>query len=478
MPNPVVAHINEFDDFNEIMLGWTINEARTLNQKTLPVVISSYGGEVYCLNSMIDMLAESGLEIITIAIGKAFSCGAILLSQGANKRYAAKNATVMIHEVSRMACGTNSDIQSAASELNRLNEKLFGFLDKASNKPKGFYQNLLKENGNSDLFLTPEQCLEYGLITDIGLPMMSELYPDMETEEEDDEEDMTEDKRCMKILMNFNSINNPKIKNVKDFYKNKKNFKLKEELTPMNKEQYLSLTNAYADKGVSVMSYDVFASIPEVGQTAYLGTLKETVAKIAPAVVDNKEVEISAAMAFEKKLTEMEARFAKVTEQLTQANLDRINALESGIKINSKTEAVSKAMYNLTKSPEGSRIPEASRATVEFNLLKADNEVKFAHPSKPELQVTQFDLLVESYAQLPVIQFSTQKSLLENKDPNDINVVIDDFKGTTEDPAKDEIQGMHIVKIAKDYAAKNNIDYNTPEGRKVAMKYAESKVYA
>lgn len=76
LKRPVTARVNEFDEFASRMLSYNITEAKLNNQKSLPVVIDSYGGEVYSLMGMVDLLTNSGLDIITIATSKAMSCGA------------------------------------------------------------------------------------------------------------------------------------------------------------------------------------------------------------------------------------------------------------------------------------------------------------------------------------------------------------------------------------------------------------------
>jgi len=175
---PVVARINEFNEMSTRVLGWYIEDAIRNNQKTLPVLIDSYGGEVYSLFAMIDLLKNSGLDIITIANGKAMSCGAFLLSVG-SKRYCTENTTIMIHSVSGGVVGKTAELQNQANHASQINQKAFDLLDKNSNKLNGFYQNLLKQNNNADLFLTAQQALDYGLITNIGVPNVQDIFGDI-----------------------------------------------------------------------------------------------------------------------------------------------------------------------------------------------------------------------------------------------------------------------------------------------------------
>ena len=175
LKRPVTARVNEFDEFASRMLSYNITEAKLNNQKSLPVVIDSYGGEVYSLLGMVDILSNSGLEVITIATSKTMSCGAFLLSIG-KKRYATPNATIMIHAVRNAMRGDVESQKNEIEQMEKLNNKAFALLDSNTNKESGFWLNKLAENNNNDLYLTPEEALELGLITNIGTPELTEIF--------------------------------------------------------------------------------------------------------------------------------------------------------------------------------------------------------------------------------------------------------------------------------------------------------------
>lgn len=204
------CHINKFDEDSNRKLGFYLSLCKQYNQKTLPIIIDSYGGEAYSLLGMLSMIEESGIDIITICFAKAMSCGAVLFAAG-KERYLGKHATVLIHEPSNIAFGTASDIKSESEETQRIKNKSFEILDKACNKESGFFLGLLKENNNSDLFLTPEQCLEYGLATQIKVPSLADILPntqDLKVEVSNDNEFDN-----IKILMNYDYKNNPNFQN-------------------------------------------------------------------------------------------------------------------------------------------------------------------------------------------------------------------------------------------------------------------------
>ena len=79
---PVIIRVNKFDEDSAEKFQQEIGLAHNTGQKVIPVVIDSYGGQVYSLMTMISAIRHSELPIATIVEGKAMSCGAVLLSFG------------------------------------------------------------------------------------------------------------------------------------------------------------------------------------------------------------------------------------------------------------------------------------------------------------------------------------------------------------------------------------------------------------
>ena len=108
---PVVIRVRKFTEdaakeFSELM-----RKAHTTGQPVIPIIIDSYGGQVYSLMSMISDIQHSRIPVATIVQGKAMSCGAILFSFGVDgMRYMDPDATVRIHDVSSMSWGKVEEI--------------------------------------------------------------------------------------------------------------------------------------------------------------------------------------------------------------------------------------------------------------------------------------------------------------------------------------------------------------------------------
>ena len=139
----------------------------------IPIVVSSYGGQVHALLSMLDIIQSATKPVATISLGKAMSCGAILLAAGTKGyRYAAPNTDIMIHEVASMEMGKNTDIQNGSKQTKRLNTLLFKYLGDFSNKNKRYFLSELKKRGNIDWHLSANDFKDLGLVDHVCVPQL------------------------------------------------------------------------------------------------------------------------------------------------------------------------------------------------------------------------------------------------------------------------------------------------------------------
>jgi ATP-dependent Clp protease, protease subunit len=71
---PVVVRVNKFDEKAAEDFSRSVARAQNTGQPVLPIIIDSYGGQVYSLMSMISDIQHSRLPVATIVQGKAMSC--------------------------------------------------------------------------------------------------------------------------------------------------------------------------------------------------------------------------------------------------------------------------------------------------------------------------------------------------------------------------------------------------------------------
>ena len=132
--------------------------------RDINLYITSPGGVVSAGLAIYDTMQLINPDVSTICLGMAASMATLLLSGGAKgKRYALPNSTVHMHQPLGGAQGQASDIEIAAREIIRLQEKLRTMLAENTGQP---YDKIAVDT-DRDYYLTAEQAAEYGLIDEI-----------------------------------------------------------------------------------------------------------------------------------------------------------------------------------------------------------------------------------------------------------------------------------------------------------------------
>ena len=134
------------------------------SDRDINLYISSPGGVVSAGLAIYDTMQLINPDVSTICLGMAASMATILLSGGAKgKRYALPNSTIHMHQPLGGAQGQASDIEIAAREIIRLQEKLRTML--ADNTGQSY--DKIAMDTDRDYYLTADQAAEYGLIDEI-----------------------------------------------------------------------------------------------------------------------------------------------------------------------------------------------------------------------------------------------------------------------------------------------------------------------
>lgn len=172
LPEQVIIRINgTFDETMTKNFSDEFNKAHQTGQPFIPIVIDSYGGQVYSLLELISIIQTAKLPVITTCSSKAMSCGAILFCFGSEGyRFLSEHATFMFHEVSSIELGKNNEIQAGAKEVKRLNDKIFELASENIGQKKEFFHDLVHHNNHADLFLDAKTCKKHNICNHIGVP--------------------------------------------------------------------------------------------------------------------------------------------------------------------------------------------------------------------------------------------------------------------------------------------------------------------
>tara|TARA_B100001057_G_C22827272_1_gene941928 strand:- start:976 stop:1578 length:603 start_codon:yes stop_codon:yes gene_type:complete len=182
--NPVIVRVNKFDEDAAKKFDQDIARAHNSGQKVIPVVIDSYGGQVYSLMSMISAIKHSEIPVATIVEGKAMSCGAILFSFGEEGlRFMDPNATIMIHDVSSMDWGKVEELKAGAAEADRLNKKIYTMMARNCGKKDDYFMKIVSKKKHADWFLDAEEAKKHDLANQLRVPKITiDVSVDIELE--------------------------------------------------------------------------------------------------------------------------------------------------------------------------------------------------------------------------------------------------------------------------------------------------------
>jgi ATP-dependent Clp protease protease subunit len=133
-------------------------------EKEINFYINSPGGSVTAGLAIYDTMQFIKPPVSTLCLGQAASMGALLLLAGhKGRRYALPHSRIMIHQPLGGAQGQASDIEIQAREILRVREEINGIIVRHT----GQQLKKIEKDTDRDLFLNPEQAVEYGLIDEV-----------------------------------------------------------------------------------------------------------------------------------------------------------------------------------------------------------------------------------------------------------------------------------------------------------------------
>ncbi|HZO83385.1 MAG TPA: ATP-dependent Clp endopeptidase proteolytic subunit ClpP [Candidatus Binataceae bacterium] len=133
-------------------------------EKEISFYINSPGGSITAGLAIYDTMQFIKPPVSTLCLGQAASMGAVLLAAGhKGRRYALPHSRIMIHQPLGGAQGPAADIEIQAREILRMREEINNLFARHTG------QNLrrIEKDTDRDMFMSPEQAVEYGLIDEV-----------------------------------------------------------------------------------------------------------------------------------------------------------------------------------------------------------------------------------------------------------------------------------------------------------------------
>ena len=133
-------------------------------ERDISIYINSPGGVISSGLAILDTMNLIRPDVSTICVGLAASMATVLLCAGTKgKRYALPNSTVHMHQPIGGAQGQASDVEIAAREMLRLQDKVRQMISESTGQP---YERIAKDT-DRDYYLTSAQAKDYGLIDEV-----------------------------------------------------------------------------------------------------------------------------------------------------------------------------------------------------------------------------------------------------------------------------------------------------------------------
>lgn len=128
----------------------------------IKVYVNSDGGEIFASLTAVDRIVALKAPVHTYVEGLVASA-ATLISISGKKRYIRENACMMIHQLRGWCGGTHENLKDEAKNLELLASQLKNIYMKHTKLTESDLDEILKH----DIYLSAEECLQYGLVDKI-----------------------------------------------------------------------------------------------------------------------------------------------------------------------------------------------------------------------------------------------------------------------------------------------------------------------
>ena len=152
------------DQIANLIIAQLLYLEREAPDKDVSLYVHCPGGIISAGLAIYDTMQLLRCDVSTICVGLAASMGTLLLCAGTKgKRYALPNSTIHLHQAVGGAQGQAADIEIAAREIMRLQEKIRSIIAKHTGQPV----EKIAHDTDRDFYLNAEQAVEYGIVDEI-----------------------------------------------------------------------------------------------------------------------------------------------------------------------------------------------------------------------------------------------------------------------------------------------------------------------
>ena len=137
---------------------------KNFTREPIKIYINSFGGELYDMWSLIDIILNSKTPIYTYCTGYAMSAAFKIFLAG-HKRYATKHASFMYHQINCWYSGKYQDTVEYRKEIDKLQQQIEDYVTERTKITKEKIEEIRLEK--KDFYIHSQEALELGIVDEI-----------------------------------------------------------------------------------------------------------------------------------------------------------------------------------------------------------------------------------------------------------------------------------------------------------------------
>lgn len=137
---------------------------KDFKREPIKIYVNSYGGEVYDMWALIDIIEKSKTPIYTYCTGYAMSAAFNIFLAG-HKRFGTKHSTFMYHQMNCYRHGKYQDLVEDRKEMDFLNAAHEQYVIERTKIPQEFINEMREKK--KDAYFHADRALTFGIIDEI-----------------------------------------------------------------------------------------------------------------------------------------------------------------------------------------------------------------------------------------------------------------------------------------------------------------------
>lgn len=142
-----------------------LDKYRNYAMRPIELHVQSFGGSIYDMWSLIDVIESSNTPIITFCNGYCMSAAALIFLAG-HYRVMYKHSAIMFHQLSSMTFGKMNDLIIEQTQTENLHKDMIKYIKKKTNLKKKFYKKYDKNKEN--IYMDSKKCLKFGVCDEVA----------------------------------------------------------------------------------------------------------------------------------------------------------------------------------------------------------------------------------------------------------------------------------------------------------------------